>query len=150
MSSIDQLTARLRIAYHQLDDAMVVEIEPQKLAEAVMSDIDPAKAAPAMVAWGCMEHLKQLARAVCRAIDPAELGESSEQGEMFAGTLYDRYPAKRNGQYVRVLRDHLTLPERLAIEHQFEKQISARLAHLEMFRAETQLLVASGLLDKAA
>jgi hypothetical protein len=151
METAEQLNSRIRLVYNALDDARVIAISPADLAEAVFKQIDPAKHSPVLVEIAAIPQLRQLARAICRKRQE-ESERSSEQVNLFDLQLQVRYPATRtiNGEAddVYVLREHLTVEERIRNSARLRREAEAKMVHADALDAETDHLVRTGKLLK--
>lgn len=145
------LMSLLRSEYARLDDCGEIGISPALLAAKALDAIDPAGASPVLVRIAASLELRQLARSVCRAqIEDEDDEEATDQGELFAVRLQFRYPATRGGDEIYVLRDHLTIAERRSNSERLRREGAAKVRHARALDAETEKLIASGILHEAA
>jgi hypothetical protein len=146
----EQLNSIIRRKYNALDDAGVIAISPADLAAAVFDDIDPKHSSPVLVQIAAVLELRQLARAVCRERQ-GEDERIAEQGNLFDFQLQPRYPAIRTidgeREEVYVLRENLTLKERLRNIDRLRREAEAKMVHADALQAETDFLVRAGKLS---
>lgn len=147
-SLTQQVKQVIREAYERIRDQ--VEVSVELVSAEVMRQLDPLGAAPPLIGWLATLEARQLARSIVRkTIEEADdLDESTV--DLFGAALQRRYPTERDGQFVYVLREHLTLEEREANEAALRSEAEAKLKHADAFRAETEYLRTLGRFDKAA
>lgn len=141
----EELKDIVRKEYSRLDKSNPREISSGDVAERSYNSIDPKTIAPILVQAAAFLKLAQLADNLRKKRRPPD----TDQAELFEG-LYKRYPVKRRGQLVDVLRDDLTLEERRRIENAMEAQINADTKHLKRFKAETERMIREGRFHKRA
>lgn len=136
----------IREEYSALDEGGEVFVDPALVAARAMARIDPDGATPVMPSYLAVLQLRQMAREVCRKVsglpDPGEVG----QQQLFDGQLQRRYPVKRNGKDGYVLREQLNLSERREINARIFAIGDAWITHGRAFAAETDALIAAGVL----
>lgn len=150
-SLTDQLVQTLRALYTEKDEAGVIEIDPAYLAAEALSTIDPAKQAPILVSHAAMLSLKQIARSICGQSQRDQQHEAeSGQEELFAGQLQTRYPCRRNGRDVYVIRGYMTRDEYEVNIARLTNEAVAKQRHADALRAEMEKRDAAGHFDVAA
>lgn len=146
----EQLMQVLREEYSLLDGGGEIEVRPALVAARTFARLDADSESPTLVAYAATLELRQLARSVCRRAsnleDPAQVG----QGALFDGQLQRRYPADRGGDESYVLREHMTVAERRANVSRLRAEASSKARHADALEAETEALLARGLLSEVA
>jgi hypothetical protein len=141
----------IRDQYAALDDKGARSIDPANIAELVYGVIDPRSASPELVRDAAMLQLRAWARVVC-----AEQHRASEylleasQRNLFDFKLQERYPVKRNGEDVYVLRDHMTLEDRQANIKRLLAESDTKKRHALALEAETNQMRIKGKFGKVA
>ena len=151
--SIDVLHQHVRKAYFKLATTGMAVLIPAKIADSAYMSLDPDSVAPLSVRWGCVLQLRQIARRECaRLHDPKQvvLERNEEELDLFSEMLQDRYPAKRNGDEVYVLREALTVDERYRVIGRMKRCGKALVKHADALQKETETLVNTGSLRKHA
>jgi hypothetical protein len=100
MSVHEEINQALREELSRCDDERISDVMPATLAERTYARFRRADD-DIHVRYGCVEHFKQMARALLAAkFDPdAERSESEAyQGDMFSGHLQSRYPLPHRGR----------------------------------------------------
>lgn len=149
-STAQQVLQVLREVYVELDERGDIEVRPAMLAEAVRQRIDPEGVSPVLMTYAGVLQLRQMARGVCRRQVGEDDDTTAGQGALFDGQLQRRYPAKRAGDEVYVLRDHLTIEERRENIARLRAEAASKARHADALEAETEGLIARGLLSVAA
>lgn len=144
----EQLMQLLREEYAVLDGSGEVVVSPALVAARTMERLDSTSASPTLVAFAATLELRQLARSICRRV--SNLDDPSGQGALFDGQLQRRYPAVRASEEVYVLREHMTLDERRANVARLRAEAASKARHADALEAETEALLARGLLSAAA
>jgi hypothetical protein len=123
------------------DRGEIAVISPTALAVATMRYFEDGGIEP-HVEYTSLEHFKQIARQVLahRYDDEGEDNEAygGDQGELFSGSLQDRYPLprRRGAEPQYKLRRLLTATERAWNVEQLRKSAMARLEHADALEAE--------------
>lgn len=149
-SAAQQVLQVLREVYVELDEQGEIEVRPAMLAEAVRRQIDPEGVSPVLMSYAGVLQLRQMARSVCRKAINEDDEDGAGQAALFDGQLQRRYPAERNGEEVYVLRDHLSLDERRRNIFRLRAEASSKARHADALEAETEGLIARGVLLQAA
>lgn len=145
----EKLIAITREKYDLFESQSKEAIVINELADAVYDEIDPSARASLLVHYSSLLQLRQYAAVVCRKrVGPERVNTSMvEQGTLFAG-LQPRYPVKRDGDEVYVLREKLTYEERMENSRRMRAEGQSKIAHADALDAETQKLIAQGQLKK--
>lgn len=146
----EQLMQHLRSAYDRLDNSGDIEVSPAVVADEVRRVIDPESESPTLLCYAAVLELRQMARSLCRKRTCIDDDSAAEQQTLFDGQLQRRYPATRRGDEVYVLREYMTLDERIANISRLENEGRAKLRHADALRSETEALIARGILQQAA
>lgn len=143
----ERLVHTLAQTYMQLDEGREIAISPALVAQRAYAQIDPTQQAPPLARWAAILELRQMARAICRK-RIEEDDAPSRQGQLFSGQLQQRYPARRNGQDMYVLREHLTLDERRHNIARLRSVVEAVSRHADALQSETDALLARGYFER--
>lgn len=147
--STGKLMELLKMLYLELDADGEVGISPTLLASKVLDTIDPNRCSPILVSIAASLELRQLARVVCRETQ-SENESRAAQSVLFDEQLQSRYPATRDGEEIYVMRQHLTVEERLWNVSRLRKEAQTKGRHADALQSETDKLIASGVLRSAA
>jgi hypothetical protein len=147
MEATERINNLIRQQYNELDERNTVTIAPAHLARAVYDALDPEAHSPLDVQFLCILQLRQMARQICAKRNDEEESQAN-QGALFEMQLQPRYPAKRDGEDVYVIRAELTLKERRIIIARLEAEASAKARHAEALKAETEDLLKRGVLHE--
>ena len=110
-----------------------IEIAPAFIAREVMAEIDPSCLSPILVSYAANHQLRQMARQELRKeFDPIK---TDKQQEMFEG-LQERYPCKRHGGCVYVLRSELTEDEYRVNIERMQREVFSKQQHVDALIAE--------------
>lgn len=150
-SLTEQLVQTLRVLYAAKDGAGVIEIDPAYLAAEALSTIDPSQQSPALVSWAATLSLRQMARSICGQ-SHRQQDEQAENGQdqLFASQLQNRYPCRRNGRDVYVIRGYMTRDEYEVNIARLTNEAVAKQRHSDALRAEMEEREAAGHFDSAA
>lgn len=125
-----------------------ISISPSFIAQKVIAAIDPQGTSQPLVTYGFNLQIRAVARGILRhAFDPLSNEQNTLQAEMFT-ELQSRYPAKRNGDFVYVLRAEMSLEERQLIPKRLRTDADSRLKHARAFEAETSTLITQGFFNE--
>lgn len=143
-----QIRERILETYEQMRDQ--VEASVELISDRVMLCLDPHSVTPLLVRHLAVMDIRQMTRAILRKQTELtdELDASTE--DLFGAALQFRYPAERNGQFVYVRREHLTLEEREQNEQALRAEAQAKIQHADALRAETEYLRSRGHFREAA
>jgi hypothetical protein len=147
MEPTERINNLIREQYNRLDDANEPTISPAHLARVVYDALDPEAHAPMDVRFLANLQLRQMARQICARRNDEEENQAN-QGTLFEMQLQPRYPAKRDGEDVYVVRAELTLQERRLIIARLETEAKAKTRHAEALKAETEALLKRGVLHE--
>lgn len=136
----EQVMQVLREQYEIFDKRNEVEIGPAMLADAVMRQIDPNHSTPVLPSYLSRMRVREMARTFLRT--NYEKPEALNH-EMFNG-LQRRYPARRNSEHMYVLRESLTLGERLQNIARLRKVSVTAGEHAAALSAETEEMRKAG------
>jgi hypothetical protein len=145
MSDTSQLQDLLRGALLSYSSDMPVSAE--SLSATVIESLDPHEAAPALVRWGCVLELRQLARPLLRR--EFEVEKSDAHQDMFEG-LQDRYPGTGDHKGLYMPRQMMTEADYLANIARLENEAQAKQQHADALRAEYMEKLSMGILRSAA
>src|SRR5271157_1947316 len=147
MEATERINNLIREQYNRLDEANEITISPAQLARIVYDALDPKAHSPLDVQFLCILQLRQMARQICAKRNDEEENQAN-QGTLFEMQLQPRYPAKRDGEDVYVVRSMLTLQERRIIIARLELEASAKMRHAQALKAETDELLKRGVLHE--
>ena len=152
-STNDTLMNLVVSAIEDFSNSTDIEISPAKIARHCCEKIDPDNIAPVQKTLGFDFHIRQLAKQKLKSLHDPSIRASSmndQQLDLFERTLQNRYPARRQGEDMYVLREHLTLDERKKICDRLDKEATAKSKHARTLRAETEQLKKQGYFDLTA
>ncbi len=128
----------------------LAEVCVESLASEALLSIDPGKTAPPECAWCAKEHLKQMARSLCRHMDITleAAAKAALQGDLFSDRLQERYPVKRAGREVYIKRELMTFSERMETVDKLNKVATGLTEHAKVLQRETYELQSQGRLPR--
>lgn len=142
MSRTNELKDIIRDALLSTSDD--VSVSAESIAAMAISRLDPKDKAPALVAWGCVLELRQLAREMLRrTYEPHEENEP-EQLTIFTGDLQDRYPGVGSHKGLYVPRLQMSYSDRMYNIKRLRKEADAKLKHADALEAETMAMQDAG------
>jgi len=142
IAQTEQVMCMLREEYDACRKVSEIEIKPTLLAERVQKRIDKKGRSPTLTAWMAVLQLRKLASELTRPGDKSE--DSTPTHTLFELQRY--YPAVRQGEEIRVLREHLTVPERRQCAMALRRESASKAAHADALDAETDALIRAGIL----
>lgn len=148
ITQTEQLMQMLREEYEVCRAVSEVVIKPTLLAENVRKRLDRDTRSPPLLAWAAVLELRKMASELTRPEDETDR-ERARTPDLFTG-LQRYYPAKREGEDVRVLREHLTLAERRHCAYVLRAEATSKNMHADALDAETDSLIRRGLLSESA
>lgn len=113
-----------------------VDVMPNTLALRALDAFGGVGVEPHL-AWGCVEHFKQMARALLRIYEPRDETSEAYQGDMFSGHLQARYPLPHadGDEPVYRVRSLLSTAELDWNIAQLRKSAQARLRHADALQS---------------
>lgn len=126
-----------------LEKAKVSSISAQIVAEQVLKNIDPDMVSPTVISLAARLHITEIARrTLAKRHDPVSKAHDSiaedHQGDLWGGVLQDRYPVKRNGIRLYVLKEHCSLKELIKCASRMAKAGGSLIEHSDAILSYVQ------------
>ena len=140
MSEHSEIMTAMKAELEHMDRE--ISILPRTLAVITYSHISTSGTSDRLVEYLTLEQLTAMARKLLGRCYSHESDETvSHQGDLFSGTLQDRYPLPRKvgRDPVYKLRNQLSQDERAWNVEQLRKSGEARMKHADALEAEGQL-----------